>query len=163
MYAYDSNDIYVLRNPWEYNTCILNKSICSNYSAWSHLHLSFYTNVMASRQRKAKLQQTIAARIKSLRLTAGLTQEQLSEKAGIAPHYLSRLENARQVPSLNTIIDVAEGLGTSPCVLLAEPQEDTQLELISRVTAVLSGLSKDDAEFLELQFAAWASRLKKRK
>ncbi|MCX8054006.1 MAG: helix-turn-helix transcriptional regulator, partial [Armatimonadetes bacterium] len=60
-----------------------------------------------------------------------MTQEQLSEKAGIAPHYLSRLENAGQVPSLNTIIDVAEGLGTSPCILLAEPQEDTQAKLIS--------------------------------
>ncbi len=90
-----------------------------------------------------------------------MTQEQLSEKAGIAPHYLSRLENARQVPSLNTIIDVAEGLGTSPCVLLAEPQEDTQVDLISRMSAMLIGLDPDDARFVELHLAGLVARLKK--
>jgi len=92
-----------------------------------------------------------------------LTQEQLSEKARIAPHYYVAFGNARQVPSLNTIIDVAEGLGTSPCVLLAEPQEDTQGDLISRMTAVMGGLSEEDAAFLELQLAGLASHLKKRR
>lgn len=107
-----------------------------------------------------KLQQAIASRIKALRQSAGLTQEQLSEKAGIAPHYLSRIENARQVPSLNTIIDIAEGLNTSPCVLLAEPQGNTQADLISRVTALLGELSQEDTAFLELQLASWMSHLK---
>jgi transcriptional regulator with XRE-family HTH domain len=125
--------------------------------------LKFYTYVVTSIHRKRKLQQVFASRIRALRQAKGLTQEQLAEKADIAPQYLSRLENAHQVPSLDTIAEIAEALDTSPSVLLAEPQEDTQVELISRMTAVLSGLSKEDAEFLELQLAGWASRLKKRR
>ncbi len=104
--------------------------------AWRCPSGKFYTNLMASKQRKRKLQQAIGARIKDLRQSAGLTQEQLSEKAGIAPHYLSRLENAHQVPSLDTMIDLADALGTEPYVLLAEPHEDTQADLISRVAAM---------------------------
>ncbi|MHB9035087.1 MAG: helix-turn-helix domain-containing protein [Armatimonadota bacterium] len=125
------------------------------------LALKFYTCLMASRQRIRRLQETFASRLKALRKAAGLTQEQLSEKAGIAPQYLSRLENAHQVPTLDTIVDLTEALNTTPSIILAEPQEDTQVELISRMTAVLSGLTQEDAEFLELQLVGWASRLKK--
>ncbi len=108
-----------------------------------------------------RLQQAISARIKACRRAAGFTQEQLSEKTGIAPQHLSRLETARRVPSLATVLALAEALGTTPSALLAEPEEDTQVELISRVTAVLAGLSADDAAFMELQLTTWAARLKK--
>jgi len=121
-----------------------------------------YTCVVASKQRIRKIQQTIAWRPKALRNAAGLTQEQLAEKVDIAPHYLSRLENARQVPSLDTIADLAEALGTTPSLLLAEPREDDQGEAISRMTAILGGLSKEDTAFLELQLASWVLRLKRR-
>ncbi len=125
--------------------------------------MRFYTCSVASKQRKRKLQRAMASRIKALRQDAGLTQEQLSERAGIATQYLSRLENAHQVPSLNTMIDLADALGTVPCVLLDEPQEDMHAEFVSRVAAMCRTLTKEDAAFLESQLAGWMAYMKKRR
>lgn len=111
---------------------------------------------------KEQWHQAVASRIRALRQAAGLTQEQLSERSDIAPQHLSRLETGRQAPSLDTLVDLAAALDTTPSALLVEPQEDDHAELISRVTAMCRTLSKEDAAFLESQLADWMSYMKRR-
>lgn len=117
---------------------------------------------MSNRKDIEKLQQVIAYRVKTFRTAAGLTQEQLSEKAGIAPQYLSRLETARQVPSLETVGELARALNISPDALLAEPQEHSKAEHMARLAAVFDALDEEDAAFLESQITGWITYLQQR-
>ncbi|MBR3890200.1 helix-turn-helix transcriptional regulator [bacterium] len=52
--------------------------------------------------------------IKKYRIEAKLTQEQLSELAGISCDYLSELERGKRVPSLKRLILIAEALKIEP-------------------------------------------------
>ncbi len=57
-----------------------------------------------------KLEQMIGQRIKEIRGAAGITQEQLSEKAGINVKYLSSIERGRENPTLSTVIKISQAL-----------------------------------------------------
>ena len=52
----------------------------------------------------------LGVRIKELRKTRGLSQEQLSGKIDIDPKHLSRLEVGRSLPSLDTLEKLANAL-----------------------------------------------------
>ena len=45
------------------------------------------------------------------RIQTGLTQEELSEKTGIALSYIHKLENGNANPSIRTLKRLAEGMG----------------------------------------------------
>lgn len=122
-----------------------------------------YALVMMSKQERKEVLQATAARIRALRKAAGMTQEQLSEKADIATQYLSRLENAHQVPSLYVLVELAKALNTSPSVLLGDALRDEQAARLKRIGALLSTLSDEDAAFLECEFEGWIAHLKKRR
>ncbi len=53
----------------------------------------------------------IQENIKKYRKQKGLTQEQLSELAGISCDYLSEIERGKKVPSLKRFILIANTLG----------------------------------------------------
>lgn len=53
----------------------------------------------------------IGKKTKQLRGAAGLTQEQLAEKTGIAQSYISRLEKCQHTPNALTLQKLAKGLG----------------------------------------------------
>jgi len=59
-----------------------------------------------------------AARLRELRIAAGLTQVQLSELGGVAPNYVGRLEAARVAPGIDTVDQLAVALGTTVHELL---------------------------------------------
>ena len=107
--------------------------------------------------------QATAARIKALRQTASMTQEQLSERADISTEGVSRLENGHQVPSLYTIVQLARALGTAPSVLLGDAVPDGQAERLRRLTAALSTLNEEDAAFLESELGHWMDHMRKRR
>lgn len=56
--------------------------------------------------------------IKKYREKAGLTQEQLSEKAGISPDYLSEIERGKKMPSMKRLFKIAAALNRMPYELL---------------------------------------------
>ena len=60
------------------------------------------------------------ARVRSLRLTRGLSQEQLAERAGLHRTYLSSLERGHRNVGLDNILDLAEALGIPPADLFRE-------------------------------------------
>ncbi len=52
----------------------------------------------------------IGARLRAARKTAGLTQEQLAERAGREVKSISRWENAHRAPDLNDLLVLADAL-----------------------------------------------------
>jgi transcriptional regulator with XRE-family HTH domain len=55
----------------------------------------------------------LARRVQKLRQKVGITQEQLSERAGISPKNLSDLENGRGNPTLSSLEGLAAALDLS--------------------------------------------------
>ncbi len=60
----------------------------------------------------------LRANIKKYREKAGLTQEQLSEIAGISPDYLSEIERGKKIPSMKRFFKIAKALSIMPYQLL---------------------------------------------
>ena len=48
----------------------------------------------------------------------GLSQEALAEKSGFSQQYLSGLEQGRRNPTIVTVFELAQALGTTPVELL---------------------------------------------
>lgn len=59
-----------------------------------------------------KVIQAIGQRIKELRLQKNLTLEELAERSGCTPGFLSQVERNRAVPSISLLYAIAEGLDT---------------------------------------------------
>ena len=64
----------------------------------------------------------IAARIRELRNSIGLTQAQLAKEAGVTPQHISRLEVGQVAPSLNLLVRLSRRLGVSVDYLLTGDQ-----------------------------------------
>ncbi len=56
----------------------------------------------------------IGSKIKSLRLTKGLTQEELGERTDLTKGHISQLERDLNSPSIETLFAILEVLGTTP-------------------------------------------------
>lgn len=59
-----------------------------------------------------------AKTLRSVRENAGLTQEQLAERADISVRFISFLETGRRQPSLSALAAVSRGLGISVSSLM---------------------------------------------
>ena len=66
----------------------------------------------------------IGTRIRLARRDAGLTQEKLAEQVGISVVYLSKIENGRVYPTLETLSNICTELDTE----LAEVLSNTEME-----------------------------------
>jgi transcriptional regulator with XRE-family HTH domain len=60
-------------------------------------------------------------RLRELRAAAGLTQEQLAEKAGVKVGTLRDLEQTRNSPRWTTVVALSRALGVSCEAFLKEP------------------------------------------
>ena len=56
----------------------------------------------------------IGGKIKALRLTKGLTQEELGERTDLTKGYISQLERDLNSPSIETLFSLLEVLGSTP-------------------------------------------------
>ncbi len=73
-----------------------------------------------------QLQKTFGMRVKELRDSQGMTQEDLAEAANLFRTYLSRIETGVANPSLTAIHALALALSKSPGELLQAPDPDYQ-------------------------------------
>ena len=53
------------------------------------------------------------AKLQSIRLSRGLTQEQLADYASLSPHYIGNLEQGIKKPSITTMMKLCNALGTT--------------------------------------------------
>lgn len=71
--------------------------------------------------RPPPLQRVFGARVRELRLEAGLTQEEFAERCGLFRTYLSRIENGTANPTLTMIHALAKSLKVSIPALFDPP------------------------------------------
>lgn len=121
----------------------------------------FYTCVMLKRDNTEKLRSEIAQRVRSLRKAAGKTQESLADQAGVSPEHLSKIETARRLPSVETLLDLAEALGVEPAVILGRKTVDGVSDRGTRIGAMLASLSESDACFVESEVTTWVAQIRK--
>lgn len=91
----------------------------------------------------------IGSRIRQYRKRANLTQEKLSEKIGITPKHLSKLEAGRHNPHFDTIILLAQELDV-PIDAFLEDIENNQINTFLQVMKEdISSMSKSQLKMLK--------------
>ena len=71
--------------------------------------------------RGARLADRAGGKIRSARIVAGLTQEQVAEAAGISPTYISDIERGRKVVvDVRKLVDLADAVGVPVGALSAD-------------------------------------------
>lgn len=85
-------------------------------------------------------------RVKALRKAMNISQLDFAHLCELQPGYITNLENGKQNPTLLTINKVAEGLGISPCDLIADevPKVREEDAWINKVSIAMKGLSAKD-------------------
>ena len=81
----------------------------------------------------------IGEKIKDLRLSCELTQEELADRCELTKGYISQLENDLTSPSIATLIDILSALGSSLKEFFADDEQEEKLsfsknEFIEKVT-----------------------------
>ena len=81
----------------------------------------------------------IGEKIKDLRLSCELTQEELADRCELTKGYISQLENDLTSPSITTLIDILSALGTSLKEFFADDESEEKIsfnknEFIEKVT-----------------------------
>lgn len=71
----------------------------------------------------------IGNKIRELRIEKNLTQEELANRAELSKGFISQLERNLTSPSIATLIDILQCLGTNLTEFFAE-ESDEQLSLI---------------------------------
>ena len=66
----------------------------------------------------------IGSRIRQLRIKNGLTLQELASRTELTKGYLSQLENNLTTPSLTTLEDICEALGTNMSRFFAQEEEE---------------------------------------
>lgn len=65
----------------------------------------------------------IGQKIRELRTSQNMSQFALAEKANVSPTYISYVENGQKCMSLETLINIANALNTTPDIILAGAYE----------------------------------------
>lgn len=86
-----------------------------------------------------------AARLHNLRMERRLSQEALAAKAGLHVRYVSMLERAKQMPSLNTLALLAKGLNLDLPGLLdfPEPSSGKSADRVAEELALINRTLKN--------------------
>ncbi|MXZ13258.1 MAG: helix-turn-helix transcriptional regulator [Candidatus Dadabacteria bacterium] len=66
----------------------------------------------------------LADNLKKLRTSAGISQEELADRAGLHRTYVSSVERAQRNVTLENIFALAKALGTTPAKLMHLPDEE---------------------------------------
>lgn len=90
----------------------------------------------------------IGLRIRKLRRQKLWTQENLAEKAEIAPDYLCRIELGKKHPSLKTLLMIANALDTTVDDLLVDVQKKNILVIENEEKSLLAGCTEKQIRFL---------------
>lgn len=85
----------------------------------------------------------IGKRMKELRVFYGLTQQELADRAELTKGFISQLERNQNTPSVSTLLDIIQCLGTTPAEFFAESgpeqivfKQDDYFEKISDETVI---------------------------
>ena len=92
--------------------------------------------------------QALGARIKELRNCNKITQDKLSELVGIDPKHLSRIENGKNYPSLETLEKLSKNLNVTLEDLFRINHLNDKAELINEIHLHLEKLPDKKLRFI---------------
>lgn len=92
--------------------------------------------------------QALGLRIKEFREKNKYTQDKLAEKIGIDPKHLSRIENGRNFPSMETIEKLVMNLNITFQDLFQFGHFENRINLIKSITDDLEKLPDEKLRFL---------------
>jgi transcriptional regulator with XRE-family HTH domain len=95
-----------------------------------------------------KHRELFARRVRRLRKAAKITLEIAAERGNITGNFWGDVERSKKVPSLDTIVAMAKGLGVSPSTLLLLEREEDSRDLRKRIDSLLDNTSPQQLELL---------------
>ncbi|MBQ7866533.1 MAG: helix-turn-helix transcriptional regulator [Clostridia bacterium] len=96
----------------------------------------------------------IGRRIAARRRTLHLKQSEVCERCDINDKYLSAIECARSIPSIEVLLRICDALETTPDTILLGVRRNSDHHLRSELTEVLQMLSDQQLTHV-LSFAKW--------
>ena len=96
----------------------------------------------------------LGKRIAKRRRELGLTQVQVNEMAGLSDKYLSNIETARSIPSIDVLMRICEALSVTPDYLLIGTLIRDNAELSDRISDKTKSLSAGKLKLLD-SFTDW--------
>ena len=84
------------------------------------------------------LKEAFAKRLKQVRKSRGMTQEELAELVGVAPRHISFIETARSFPSCELTERLCNALNISYSSLFDFEDEFTREELIEKISELIN-------------------------
>lgn len=88
----------------------------------------------------------VGERIKKIRKSQKITQDKLSEMAGISPQHLSQIESAKTKLSLPALVSICNALNvTTDRILCDVMTADTSREINSDIAEVFADCTSDEA------------------
>lgn len=66
----------------------------------------------------------IGNRMKELRMQYGLTQQELADRSELTKGFISQLERNQNTPSVTTLLDIIQCLGTTPAEFFADEEPE---------------------------------------
>jgi transcriptional regulator with XRE-family HTH domain len=95
-----------------------------------------------------KHRELFAQRVRKLRKAAKISLEVAAERGNITGNFWGDVERSKKVPSLDTIVAMAEGLGVSPSTLLLLECEEEPRDIKKRIDSLLSKATGQQLELL---------------
>ena len=86
------------------------------------------------------LKSLLGLNVKRFRVNTGLSQEELSEKAGISIPFLGAIERGEKWPSPVNLAGIAQGLGVNPYDLL-KPEETASQDIKKITTKMIKDIT----------------------
>lgn len=86
----------------------------------------------------------IGKRIRQIRRNKGITQEVLAEGVGVGATHISRIENGKTKPSLETIMNIVEYLEITPDKLLCGSVNTAKVTLIKEVADIFEDCTTEE-------------------
>ena len=65
------------------------------------------------------MRRLVGQRVREARVALGLSQEQLAERSGFSQQYISGLERGLRNPTVVSLFEIAQALGTTPVALIS--------------------------------------------
>lgn len=111
----------------------------------------------------------IGAKLKTLRVAKRLTQEELADRAELSKGFISQLERDLTSPSIATLVDILQCLGTNLKDFFNDEEDDqivfkkedyfekTDYELGNRIEWIIPNAQKNEMEPIRLTLASGGS------
>ncbi|MBQ8040811.1 MAG: cupin domain-containing protein [Lachnospiraceae bacterium] len=88
----------------------------------------------------------IGNRMKELRIQYGLTQQELADRLELTKGFISQLERNQNTPSITTLLDIIQCLGTTPAEFFADEEPE---QIVFRETDYFEKIDEEKKATIE--------------